>query len=64
VAYWAHIGGFLAGMALIPFFKKPHVKLFAKPVSRAFQVQGVASHIPQVGATQRKNRPQEHPWQK
>ena len=33
VAYWAHIGGFVAGMALIPFFKKPHVKLFSKDVS-------------------------------
>ena len=28
VAYMAHIGGFLAGMALIPFFKNRHVSLF------------------------------------
>lgn len=66
VAYWAHIGGFVAGMALIPFFKKPHVKLFSKPVSRAFQVQGLAPHIPQVGKSARKAKPktpQEHPWQ-
>ena len=28
VAYMAHIGGFLAGMALIPFLKKRHVSLF------------------------------------
>ena len=28
VAYMAHIGGFVAGVALIPFFKKPHVSLF------------------------------------
>ena len=28
VAYMAHIGGFMAGVALIPFFKKPHVSLF------------------------------------
>ena len=28
VAYWAHIGGFLAGMALIPLFKYRHVALF------------------------------------
>ena len=27
VAYMAHIGGFLAGMILIPFFKKHHVSL-------------------------------------
>ena len=28
VAYFAHIGGFLAGMALIPFFKRSDVPLF------------------------------------
>ena len=27
VAYWAHIGGFLAGLALIPLFKYRHVAL-------------------------------------
>jgi hypothetical protein len=29
VAYFAHIGGFLTGMVLIPFFKRRDVKLFA-----------------------------------
>ncbi len=28
VAFWAHIGGFVAGMVLIPFFKKRSVRLF------------------------------------
>ena len=28
IAYMAHIGGFTAGVALIPFFKKPHISLF------------------------------------
>ena len=28
VAYMAHIGGFMAGVALIPFFKKPYISLF------------------------------------
>ena len=28
VAFFAHIGGFLAGMALIPFFKHSHVRFF------------------------------------
>jgi membrane associated rhomboid family serine protease len=28
VAFRAHIGGFLAGMALIPFFKYRRVRLF------------------------------------
>lgn len=29
VAWFAHIGGFIAGMALVPLFKKRKVKLFA-----------------------------------
>src|SRR5690606_18377770 len=29
VAWGAHIGGFVAGMLLIPFFKYRHVRLFA-----------------------------------
>ena len=29
VAFGAHIGGFIAGMALIAFFKYSHVRLFA-----------------------------------
>jgi membrane associated rhomboid family serine protease len=28
VAFWAHVGGFVAGMLLIPFFKKRGVRLF------------------------------------
>jgi membrane associated rhomboid family serine protease len=28
VAFWAHVGGFIAGMLLIPFFKKRQVRLF------------------------------------
>ena len=31
VAFFAHIGGFVAGMALIPFFKHPHVRFFNPP---------------------------------
>ena len=31
VAFFAHIGGFLAGMALIGFFKHPHVRFFNPP---------------------------------
>lgn len=29
VAWFAHVGGFIAGMALIGFFKHPHVRFFA-----------------------------------
>ena len=32
VAYMAHIGGFLAGMALIPFFKYRHVALLDRDI--------------------------------
>jgi membrane associated rhomboid family serine protease len=28
VAFWAHVGGFLAGLILIPVFKKHRVRLF------------------------------------
>ncbi len=28
VAFWAHIGGFAAGLVLIPLFKRRHVRLF------------------------------------
>jgi membrane associated rhomboid family serine protease len=28
VAFWAHVGGFVAGLVLIPLFKKRHVRLF------------------------------------
>ena len=38
VAFFAHIGGFVAGMALIPFFKHSHVRFFnrAHSVSRSW----------------------------
>ncbi len=28
VAFWAHVGGFVAGLILVPVFKKRHVRLF------------------------------------
>ena len=37
VAYFAHIGGFIAGALLIAFFKDPHVKLFSQPQTEAFK---------------------------
>lgn len=51
VAYVAHIGGFLTGMALITFFKKPGVRLFAAANSKPFHVVKSAkskSHIPSM----------------
>tara|TARA_Y100000590_G_scaffold470612_1_gene666960 strand:+ start:20354 stop:21154 length:801 start_codon:yes stop_codon:yes gene_type:complete len=37
VAYLAHIGGFIAGMALISFFKKTEVPIWDKPNSSPFE---------------------------
>jgi len=37
-AYFAHIGGFLAGMILIPFFKNKDVKLFHEQNTSSWQV--------------------------
>jgi membrane associated rhomboid family serine protease len=39
VAFWAHVGGFVAGMALVPFFKKRSVPLFQPPHSRPFEIE-------------------------
>jgi membrane associated rhomboid family serine protease len=36
VAFWAHAGGFLAGIVLIPLFKDRDVPLFGGPYSAAF----------------------------
>jgi len=38
VAFWAHVGGFLTGAVLVPFFKRREVRLFEGPHTRAFQV--------------------------
>lgn len=38
VAFWAHIGGFVAGVVLIPFFKDSDVPLFGAARSQAFQL--------------------------
>lgn len=36
VAFWAHVGGFVTGAALIPIFRRRDVALFAPPHTRAF----------------------------
>lgn len=37
VAFFAHVGGFLAGMALVGFFKRPDVRFFAPARHRAWE---------------------------
>jgi membrane associated rhomboid family serine protease len=39
VAFWAHVGGFVAGLVLVPFFKKRDVGLWQAPQSRAFEME-------------------------
>ncbi len=66
VAYFAHIGGFIAGMVLIPFFKKAHIPLFAKARSRAFAMQpvaGASGHVP-ITRKRKEENPPENPWSK
>jgi membrane associated rhomboid family serine protease len=36
VAFWAHVGGFVAGMALLPLFKQRHVRYFRGGHDRPF----------------------------
>jgi len=52
VAWWAHIGGFVAGAALIYFFKRPEVPLFAREAPRRITL------IPPSG-----RKPSDPPWQ-
>jgi membrane associated rhomboid family serine protease len=39
VAFWAHIGGFVAGMVLVPLFKRRRVPLLEKPHHRPFELE-------------------------
>jgi membrane associated rhomboid family serine protease len=39
VAFWAHVGGFIAGVVLVSFFKKRGVGLWQQPRSRSFQLE-------------------------
>jgi len=37
VAFWAHVGGFIAGMILVPLFRRRGVQLFQPPRSVSFR---------------------------
>lgn len=39
VAFWAHIGGFIAGTVFVYFFKEKGVELLQKPRSRMFKAE-------------------------
>jgi membrane associated rhomboid family serine protease len=40
VAFWAHVGGFLSGLVLLPLFKRGDIPLFGEARSRAFAISG------------------------
>ncbi|MDF2763042.1 MAG: rane protein [Rhodospirillales bacterium] len=62
VAFWAHIGGFVAGMALTPFFKRREVHLLEPSHSTPWEVRppGRRSHLPEVRYRPRDRR---SPWE-
>ncbi len=39
VAFWAHIGGFISGLALITFFKRAEIPVLEKPRSKPFHFE-------------------------
>ena len=39
VAFWAHVGGFVAGMALVFVFKRRDIGIWQPPHSRAFELE-------------------------
>lgn len=45
VAFWAHVGGFVAGALLIPFFRRPGVPLMEPAHSRPFAVMPPGSAV-------------------
>jgi len=57
VAFWAHVGGFLAGLVLLPIFKRDTVPLFGQTRSRAFALSGPRTfrtgRIPDAGRRDR-----------
>ena len=62
VAFWAHVGGFVAGMVLTPIFKRRDVQLLEAPHSRAWEVRPPErrSQLPQAGYRRRDRR---SPWE-
>ena len=68
VAYSAHIGGFLTGLILTPFFKKNTTKIFtpdknklyiSKNISEELDKDSILRHMPSNKKKERKNK---NPW--
>ena len=62
VAFWAHIGGFVAGIALTPFLKRREVPLLGRPNSTPWEVRPPTrrSQLPNAGYGRRDRR---SPWE-
>ena len=61
VAFWAHIGGFVAGIVLTPLFKRREVPLLEPPHSRSWQVRPMRrSQFPDVEYERNRRR---SPWE-
>ena len=61
VAFWAHVGGFVAGLALTPFFKRREIPLFEASHSTPWEVRPPRrrSPLPDAGQSRRGRR---SPW--
>lgn len=69
VAFWAHVGGFVAGMGLIALFKERGVPLFDAPHSRPFTSEPARSlrrtsipSVPRRGEGRRPWNGRSGPW--
>lgn len=64
VAFWAHVGGFVAGVVLIPFFKERDIPLFGAARSQPFAVLPARrtphGRFPEVPLKRDPRRP---PWE-
>lgn len=62
VAFWAHVGGFVAGVALIPFFRRREVPLLDAPHSRPFEVMPPSAAFERRGSVPSAGSRPRRPW--
>ncbi|MEQ9682149.1 MAG: hypothetical protein RLO49_05530, partial [Rhodospirillales bacterium] len=60
VAFWAHIGGAVAGMVLVPFFKRRDVPLLAGVGGRP--LPAAAADSPKIRLRRPGTPPARRPW--
>ena len=69
IAYSAHIGGFLTGLILTPFFKKSSTKIFTETknksyisenISKELDMDSILRHIP---SKKEKIKNKRNPWE-